>query len=84
MSVDFCGLERHMMINLTSFGWDFMAWLRDLLKIKPSKRAVYTLDRDGGLVVSRTVILRSGIMKRQFNAASDLYETLKVKKAVSK
>ncbi|GGA82325.1 hypothetical protein GCM10011521_20860 [Arenimonas soli] len=35
---------------------------------------VFTLDRDAGLVVSRKVLVKEGIMKRQIDATKKLFD----------
>lgn len=46
-------------------------------KVTPGTRKagpVFTLDRDGGLVVSRKVLLKEGVMRRQLDATKHLFE----------
>lgn len=44
---------------------------------------IFTLDRDGGLVVSRKVIFKEGIMRRQLEATKALHER-QVKRRLAK
>ncbi|MCD6679516.1 MAG: hypothetical protein LT102_02505 [Burkholderiaceae bacterium] len=50
-----------------------MRWLKNLQQDRRPRRSVlFTLDRDGGLVVNRGVLVRSKRMDRQFKAADFL------------
>jgi len=53
-----------------------MRWLKKLQDIsrRPRRTVVFTLDRDGGLVVSRSALVRSKLMDRQLKAAELLHE----------
>lgn len=53
-----------------------MRWLKKLQDIsrRPRRTIVFTLDRDGGLVVSRSALVRSKLMDRQLKAAELLHE----------
>jgi hypothetical protein len=48
-----------------------MKWLRDLLKVKSGKRVVYTLDKEGGLVVSRALLIRRQRLSKQAKAVRE-------------
>ena len=48
-----------------------MKWLRTLLKVKSGKRVVYTLDKEGGLVVSRALLIRRQGLSKQARAVHE-------------
>lgn len=60
-----------------------MAWIRKLLKVKPDKATVYTLDHDGGIVASREVLVKSNSFRKQIDAANALYHKERAKRTAA-
>lgn len=51
-----------------------LKWFRKRLDIKSGKRVVYTLDKEGGLVVSRALLIERQGLSKQAKALRDRRE----------